>query len=146
MKYWKIIADKLSKAGWSLGCVSAIDANGRTTWIVDAHRDNGKRFVARSEERAAALLELERLANPKQPNKHGHKKCDVNIRPACSHARCRTRWLIFFSLDRRPCARPLLATCRSHTDNLVEGIFASFTGEFHVKGFPHSNLPLYLTE
>jgi hypothetical protein len=29
-----------------LGCVAAIDANGQTTWIVDVHRDNGKRFVA----------------------------------------------------------------------------------------------------
>jgi hypothetical protein len=30
MKYWKIIADNLSKAGWSLGWVSAIDSNGQT--------------------------------------------------------------------------------------------------------------------
>ena len=28
MKYWEIIADNLSKAGWSWGCVSAIDSNG----------------------------------------------------------------------------------------------------------------------
>ncbi len=28
-----------------LGCVSAIDSNGRTICIADAHRDNGKRFV-----------------------------------------------------------------------------------------------------
>ena len=27
---WEIIADNLSKAGWSWGCVSAIDSNGRT--------------------------------------------------------------------------------------------------------------------
>jgi hypothetical protein len=40
VKYWEIIADDLSKAGWSLGCVSAIDSNGRTIWIADAHRDN----------------------------------------------------------------------------------------------------------
>jgi len=33
MKYWEIIADNLSKAGWSWGCVSAIDSNGRTIWI-----------------------------------------------------------------------------------------------------------------
>jgi hypothetical protein len=39
MKYWEIIADNLSKAGWSWGCVSAIDSNGQTIWIVDAHRD-----------------------------------------------------------------------------------------------------------
>jgi hypothetical protein len=30
VKYWEIIADNLSKAGWSWGCVSAIDSNGRT--------------------------------------------------------------------------------------------------------------------
>ena len=33
MKYWEIIADRLSKAGWSLGCISAIDSSGRTIWI-----------------------------------------------------------------------------------------------------------------
>jgi hypothetical protein len=30
VKYWERIADNLSKAGWSWGCVSAIDSNGRT--------------------------------------------------------------------------------------------------------------------
>jgi hypothetical protein len=45
VKYWEIIADNLKKAGWSLGYVSAIDSNGRTIWIADAHRDDGKRFV-----------------------------------------------------------------------------------------------------
>ena len=28
MKYWEIIADSLSKAGWSWGCVSATNSNG----------------------------------------------------------------------------------------------------------------------
>ena len=41
MKYWEIIADNLSKAGWSWGCVSAIDSNRRTIWIADAHRNDG---------------------------------------------------------------------------------------------------------
>jgi hypothetical protein len=53
------IADNLSKAGWSWGCVSAIDSNGRTIWIADAHRDDGKRFVVRADEKLTALLELE---------------------------------------------------------------------------------------
>jgi hypothetical protein len=57
------IADKLSKAGWSWGCVSAIDSNGRTIWIVDAHRDDGKRFVVRSDEKLTAFLELERITH-----------------------------------------------------------------------------------
>jgi hypothetical protein len=38
--YWEAVADKLSKAGWSWGCVSAIDSKGRTMWIADAHRDD----------------------------------------------------------------------------------------------------------
>jgi hypothetical protein len=32
MKYWEIIADNVSKAGWSWRCVSAIDSNRRTIW------------------------------------------------------------------------------------------------------------------
>jgi hypothetical protein len=50
MKYWEIIADNLSKAGWSLGLVSALDREGGTIWIVDAHRDDGQRFVVHSDE------------------------------------------------------------------------------------------------
>jgi len=33
MKYWEIIADNLSKAGWSLGYVSAIDSNGERSGL-----------------------------------------------------------------------------------------------------------------
>jgi hypothetical protein len=56
-----IIADNLSKAGWSWGCVSAVNHDGRTIWIVDAHRDDGKRFIARSDEKLTAFLELKRM-------------------------------------------------------------------------------------
>jgi hypothetical protein len=52
------VAENLSKAGWSWGCVSAIDCNGRTIWIADAHGD-GKRFVVRADEKLAAFVELE---------------------------------------------------------------------------------------
>jgi hypothetical protein len=40
-----------------LGCVSAIDSNGRTIWIADAHRDDGKRFVVRAEELLTASID-----------------------------------------------------------------------------------------
>jgi hypothetical protein len=59
VKSWEIIADNLSKAGWSLGWVSAVDSNGRTIWIADAHRDDGKRFVVRADEKLTAFVELE---------------------------------------------------------------------------------------
>jgi hypothetical protein len=49
------IADNLSKAGWSWGCVSAIDVNGRTIWIADAHRGDGKRFVVRADKKLTAF-------------------------------------------------------------------------------------------
>ena len=29
-----------------------IDSKGQTTWIADAHRDNGKRFVVHTDEKA----------------------------------------------------------------------------------------------
>jgi hypothetical protein len=54
----EIIADNLSKAGWSWDCVSAIDSQARTIWIADAHRSDGKRFVVHAEEKLTAFLEL----------------------------------------------------------------------------------------
>jgi hypothetical protein len=60
MKPWEIIADDLKKAGWSLGWVSAVDSQGRTMWIVDAHRGDGQRFVVHANEKLTAFLELER--------------------------------------------------------------------------------------
>jgi hypothetical protein len=60
VKYWEIIARDLKKAGWSLGWVSAIDSEGRTIWIADAHRGDGQRFIARADEKLTAFLELER--------------------------------------------------------------------------------------
>jgi hypothetical protein len=59
MKYWEIIADNLKKAGWSWGCVSAIDSNGRTIWVADAHCGDGKGFVVRADEKLTAFMELE---------------------------------------------------------------------------------------
>jgi hypothetical protein len=47
LKYWEIIADRLHDAGWSWGWVSAVDSEGRTIWIVDAH-GYGKRFIVRA--------------------------------------------------------------------------------------------------
>jgi hypothetical protein len=36
-----------------------MDCDGRTLWIVDAHRDDGKRFVVRADEMLTAFMELE---------------------------------------------------------------------------------------
>jgi hypothetical protein len=59
VNYWEIIADNLKKRGWSLGYVSTLDSRGRTIWIADAHRDDGKRFVVHADEKLTAFLELE---------------------------------------------------------------------------------------
>ena len=37
----------------------SIDSNGRTIWIADAHRGDGKRFIVRADEKLTAFLELE---------------------------------------------------------------------------------------
>ena len=48
----------IPKAGRSWGHVSAIDSEGRTIWIADAHRDR-KRFIVRADKNLTAFLELE---------------------------------------------------------------------------------------
>jgi len=58
-RYWEIIADNLKKAGWSLGYVSTVDSEGRTIWIADAHRGDGKRYVVHADEKLTAFVELE---------------------------------------------------------------------------------------
>jgi hypothetical protein len=63
VKYWEIIADKLSKAGWSWGCVATVDSNGQTIFVADAHRDDGKRFVVHSDNKLSVFLELERITH-----------------------------------------------------------------------------------
>jgi len=52
-------ADNLSKAGWSWGSVSAVDCEGRTIWIADAHRDDGRRFIVTADQKLSAFVELE---------------------------------------------------------------------------------------
>jgi len=52
---WEIIADNLSEAGWSLGCVSAVDSEGRTIWITGAHCGDGNRFIACADQKLTAF-------------------------------------------------------------------------------------------
>jgi hypothetical protein len=70
VKYWEIIANKLSQAGWTWGYVSVFE-NGQKIYVVDAHRDDGKRFIIRSDELLTAFLELaqcrERLSLSSDP-------------------------------------------------------------------------------
>jgi len=48
----------LLTAGWIWGCVSTVDSQGRTIWIADAYRDDGKRFVVRADEKLTAFVAL----------------------------------------------------------------------------------------
>jgi hypothetical protein len=41
------------------GTMSALDCQGRTIWIADAHRDDGNRYVVYADEILTAFLELE---------------------------------------------------------------------------------------
>jgi hypothetical protein len=59
VKYWEIISDNLCKAGWSWGCVSKAWILAANDCRAEAHRDNGKRFVVRADERLTAFVEPE---------------------------------------------------------------------------------------
>jgi hypothetical protein len=49
-------------------CLS--NSEGRTIWIVDAHRDDGKSFVVRADEKLTAFLELETAIRPTSAELH----------------------------------------------------------------------------
>jgi hypothetical protein len=36
-----------------------VDSSGRTIWIADTHRDDGKRFLVRADEKLTVFMELE---------------------------------------------------------------------------------------
>jgi hypothetical protein len=55
----EIIADNLSKAGWSWGCFSAVDSRGRTIFIADAHCGDDRCFVVRADDKLTAFVKPE---------------------------------------------------------------------------------------
>jgi hypothetical protein len=61
MKYWEIIADKLSASGWSWGRASQVDSTGRVLFTEDAYCSDGRRFIILPDEKLSAFLELERV-------------------------------------------------------------------------------------
>ena len=58
MKYWEIVADKLSAAGWTWSYCSAVTRHG-WRWVVDAYCGDGGRYMVESDELLSAFLELE---------------------------------------------------------------------------------------
>src|SRR5213592_1003553 len=67
-KIWRLPAGSSSShhlsgsgppASASRHSMSALDCNGRTIFVADAHRSDGKRFVVRADEKLTAFLELE---------------------------------------------------------------------------------------
>jgi hypothetical protein len=60
----RIIADSLKKGRLDYGYISALDRDGRTIWIADAHRGDGRRFVVHANEKLTAFLELESAIEP----------------------------------------------------------------------------------
>jgi len=62
VRHWEITADSLSKGGWSWGCVSTVDREGRTIFVADAH-GYGKRFIVHAHEKLTAFIELEAAVN-----------------------------------------------------------------------------------
>jgi hypothetical protein len=87
VKYWEILADRLSKAGWSLGWVTAVDSNGRTIRSADGHRGEGKRFVVRAEEKLTAFIELEAAVRKRPVENEEHiDKLQKSARFECSRS------------------------------------------------------------
>jgi hypothetical protein len=88
-----MIADNLSKAGFSWGCVAAVDQRGQTIWIVDAYRDDGQRFVVHAGEKLTAFVELESAIPRLSIGEHNHQDANRQRKEsedrAQDHARVR---------------------------------------------------------
>jgi hypothetical protein len=70
---WEIVGDNLSASGWSWGCVSTVDREGRTIFVTDAHRGDGQRFVLHADEKLTAFLELEFMCRGQERAGDRHK-------------------------------------------------------------------------
>ena len=85
MKHWEIIADRLSKAGWSWGCVSTINSSGQTIFVADAHRGDGNRFVVHADEMLGAFLELERVTRESLRSSNDSTHLDITCSSVAFH-------------------------------------------------------------
>ena len=54
-----------AKVRHEAGLTPTLDSQGRTIWITDAHRGDGKRFIVRAEEKLTAFVELDRYQSKK---------------------------------------------------------------------------------
>jgi hypothetical protein len=60
VKYWEIIADNLSKTGWSWGCVAAVTREGEIIWGLPTRIAAMESvFVVHADEKLSAFVELE---------------------------------------------------------------------------------------
>ncbi len=59
VKDWEVVADNLSRAGFSWGCVSALIPTGEQSGLQTRFATTEARFVVRADEKRGAFLELE---------------------------------------------------------------------------------------
>jgi hypothetical protein len=88
-----------------------VDAHGRAIWIVDAHRNNGKRFVVHADEKLTAFVELESAISKAGKLAALH---DLGVSVISE--------LALLSRDDRPNKNKLSCGYRSRASNTVEGL------------------------
>jgi hypothetical protein len=60
LKYWEIIADNLSKAGWSWAVSQPQIVRGEPSGMLTRIAVTGRRFIMHADEKLTAFLELNR--------------------------------------------------------------------------------------
>jgi hypothetical protein len=73
MRCWEVVAARLEKEGWRWGCSEALTADEITVFIVDAHYGDERRYIAISDDKLSAFLELERTLQKAGPQFPGTK-------------------------------------------------------------------------
>jgi hypothetical protein len=121
-----------------LGSVAALDCAERKNWIVDGHRDDGKRFVVQADDKLTAFLEFEAAISGTRFQGGGANQVRLSfvipsttgrvwqVQTTCSILRC----LISSTLNRYSAAPGSLLTAR---DEVLQRAFRSSVPTFDTR-------------
>ena len=113
--------------------MSAVDSEGRTIWIADVHRGDGKRYIVRADEKLTAFVELARAVVPSVDYGTGgplsHCKCYGAQTAPEADAALIEKWLGHFRLGPEIHSYSVRAgLCASFTHVIDEASWAGGTG------------------
>ena len=99
-RYWEVVADNLSACGWSWGCVSAVDSEGRTHEAGNA--EHSLHDLSSESSKECSLTEFNESCD-RAKNYGGTKQAERHSAPEVFPRYCHS--LVVACRDSKPCAQ-----------------------------------------